>query len=132
MLDARTTVPEKLVSRNSNVPPASRCSTAEDVADYSHEGLGHGLKRRQSLNSATKLTLIVSGFHPDATVRPGRIDSAPIVLAKELASLTAIEEHRHAVLGDLLHHLVHALAGMVTISVDQPWFTEHVDLIAFD
>lgn len=46
--------------------------------------------------------------------------------------MTTIEKHRHAVFGDLLHHLVHALAGMVTISVDQPWFAEHVDLIAFD
>lgn len=131
MLDARATVPEKLESCNGNVPPASRYSTGEVVAD-SHEVLGHGLNRRQSLNSATKLTLIVSGFHPNATVRPSRIDPTPIVFAKELASLTAIEEHCHAVLGDLLHHLVHALAGMVTISVDQTWFAEHVDLIAFD
>ena len=46
--------------------------------------------------------------------------------------MATIEKHRHAVLGDLSHHLVHALAGMVTISVDQPRFAEHVDLIAFD
>ena len=55
-----------------------------------------------------------------------------LVVAQELAPVATIEKHRHAVSGDLPHHLVHALAGMVTIGVDQPWFAKHVDLIAFD
>lgn len=109
-------------------------ATAFAIADAADSGetLGHRLKRRQTFNSAAKLTLIVSGFHSDATIRPRGIDSTPIVFAKELAPVTTIEEHCHAVLGDLLHHLVHTLAGMVTISLDQPWLTEHVEFVAFD
>ena len=103
----------------------------ENVA-ASGGSLVHGLKWRQSFDSAAELALVVSGLHSDAAVWPGEIDSTAIVVAKKLAPLSAVEEHCHAVLGDLLHHLVHALAGMMSVGVDQPWFAEHVDLIAFD
>ena len=78
------------------------------------------------------MALIVSGLHSHTTIRPRRIDATPIVFAEKLAPLSAIEEHRHAVVDDLLHHLVHALAGVVTIRVDQSGFAEHVDFVTFD
>jgi hypothetical protein len=78
------------------------------------------------------LALIISGWHADAAVGTGGIDSAAIIFAEELAPLTTIENHRFAVLGDLLDHLVHALTGVVAIRVDQPWFAEHVEIIALD
>ena len=121
MPDANTTVPENLESRKGNVSPASRCFA-----------LGDGLKWWQTFNSAAELALIVTCLHPDAAVRARRIDATPIVFVEKLAPLSAIEEHRHAVVDDLLHYLVHALAGVVTIGVDQPGFAEHVDLVAFD
>ena len=94
--------------------------------------LGNGLKRWQSFRPAGMLTLLIASLHSNTTVRPRGIDPAPIVFAKELAPATAIEKHRHAVLGDLLHNLIHALAGVVTIRVDQPGFAEHVDFVTFD
>ena len=121
MPDASATLPENLESRKGNVPPASRSLA-----------LGDRLKRWQTFRPSGVLTLVIASLHSNATVRPRGIDPAPIVFAKELAPATAIEQHRHAVLGDLLHHLIHALAGMVTIPVDQPWLTKHVNLIAFD
>lgn len=78
------------------------------------------------------LALVIACLHSNTTVRPRGIDPTPIVVPQELATPSAIEKHCHAVFGDLLHHLVHALAGVVTISVDQPWLTEHVDLVALD
>ena len=78
------------------------------------------------------LALVVSGWHSDAAVWSGGIDSAAIVFAEELAPLTTIEDHRFAVLGDLLDHLVHAFASMVAIRVDQPWFAEYIEIVAFD
>ena len=96
------------------------------------EVLGNGLKRWQSFRPSGMLTLLIASLHSNTTVRPRGIDPAPIVFAKELAPATAIEKYRHAVLGDLLHHLIHALAGMVTIRVNQPWLTKHVDLVALD
>ena len=121
MPDANTTVPENRESRNSILPPASRCLS-----------LGDGLKRWQSFNSAAELALIVSGLHPDATVRPRGIDATAVVFAEKLALAATIEQHRHALLDDLLHHLIHVLAGVVTIRLDQSWFAEHVDLVALD
>ena len=98
----------------------------------SREVSGHGLKRRESFDSAAELALVVASLHADAAVWTGEVDSAAIVFAEKLAPLTTIEEHRHAVLGDLLDHLVHALPGVVAIRVDQPWLAEDVKFIAFD
>ncbi len=86
-----------------------------DDAAESREVSGHGLKRRESFESAAVLALVVSGWHADAAVGTGRVDSAAIVFAEELAPLTTIENHRFAVLGDLLDHLVHAFSGAVAI-----------------
>ena len=103
-----------------------------DDAAESREVSGHGFERRESFRRSAVLALVVSGWHADAAVGPSRVDAAAIVFAEELAPLTTIEDHRFAVLGDLLDHLVDALAGVVPIRVDQPWLAENVEIIAFD
>jgi hypothetical protein len=105
---------------------------AIDDAAESRDVSGHGLKRRESFRRSAVLALVVSGWHSDAAVGTSGIDSAAIVFAEKLAPFTTIENHRFALLDDLQHHLVDALAGVVPIRVDQPWLAEHVEVVAFD
>jgi hypothetical protein len=105
---------------------------ATNDAASSRDVSGHGLKWRKSFHRSAVLALVVTGRHSDAAVGPSGIDSAAIVLAEKLASLTTVENHRFAVLDDLQHHLVDALAGVVPIRVDQPWLAEHIEIVALD
>ena len=94
--------------------------------------LGDGLKRWQTFNPTAELALIVADLHSDAAVRASGIDATAVVFAEKLALAATIEQHRHALLDDLLHHLIHVLAGVVAIRLDQSWFAEHVDFVAFN
>src|SRR5437773_1217188 len=76
------------------------------------------------------LTLFVTRLHPDAAIRSCRVDRATVVGSEERARHG--HQNRFPLRPDFVDHLIHRLAFVMLVGVDQPWLAEDVQIIALD
>ena len=78
------------------------------------------------------LALLVTRFHSNTRIRPGRIDRAAVVCAEKRARTAAGDDDRFHFGPDFQNHLPHGFAAVVRIGINQPRLPKHVQIIRFN
>ena len=78
------------------------------------------------------LALLVTRFHSNTRIRPGRIDRAAVVCAEKRARTAAGDDDRFHFGPDFQNHLPYGFTAVVRIGINQPRLPKHVQIIRFD